>query len=374
MLHIDLARQTLCPLIRATATISRPTDNRPILRNVLLTATEDFLAVSSTNMAVSLWLKIPVGDDLKVYKTGRAVVPSLDLMRVLETSASDRLEIEDKFNRCHIKGEGSKFALVTEDARDFPNITRFAPKAPFVTMPAGTFTSMLDRSVYCAHDERSFFLMHGLLVKASDGQLHLVATNGQRLAVCVEYYASCSTDKIEDEIVIPSKEGITLKKVCGNANDNIDIQWTARSLNIRGPIGEICILAINGSFPDYKRGIPNNSKKIVFDREKLMRLLSQTQVFKSATTTLAKAVITTKKLSLVTLSPDIGEARLDYEIEWEHDPLTLVVNPEFMLAAAKSMKSEHIDFEVEGEMVQTLMREQRDDTMESFCVFAVARQ
>jgi DNA polymerase-3 subunit beta len=375
MLHVELSRKALRPLVKATATVSKPSDNRPILRNVLITATEESLEISATNMVVSLWLKIPVGDDLTVHKTGKVVVPSLDLLRVLETSNSDRLDVENKYSRCHIKGAGSKFALVTEDPRDFPNITRFSTHKPFVTISGSTFSSMLDRSVYCAHDERSFFLMHGLLVKAEDQQLHLVATNGQRLGVCTNYYDSCSReDGLEEEIVIPSNEALNLKKVCADKDAPMDIQWVARSLNVRGPRGEVCILALNGTFPDYRRGIPNNSKKIEFDRERLIKLLSQTQVFKGATTTLARAEFSSQRLSLVTLSPDIGEARLDYEIDWEHDNLKLVVNPEFLLATAKAMRSEKIEFEVEGEMVQTLMREQRDDNMECFCVYAVARQ
>jgi DNA polymerase-3 subunit beta len=376
MLQVEVSKKRLQPLVKAANTIAQPSDSRPILRNLLLTATQDGLEITATDMTISLWLFLPVGDGLAVLGEGKVVVPAYDLMQIIGSIKTNDLRFRDTGSNCLITAGGSRFTTLVEDSRDFPNIHRFSSRKPFVRIKGALLQQMVDRSAYCAHNERSFYLMHGLLVKAESGQLHMAATNGQRLGVCLGKFSECSSsdEDFSAEIVVPADLAIGLKKVVGDPEELVDIQWMARALNVRGSLGEVSLLALNGSFPDYTRGIPSNSKIIEFDRKKLIEVFAQTQVFKAAITALVLMTLESDRLVLSTLVPDAGEAKIEHEHTWPHEPISLVVNPEFILQTARLMKSDRLSFELEDEMTQTLVREQRDDEVDSFCVYAVARR
>ena len=61
-MQADVLTKRLKPLLRSATTIAKPNDNRPILRNVLLTTTEEGLEITATDTITGLWLRVPIKD------------------------------------------------------------------------------------------------------------------------------------------------------------------------------------------------------------------------------------------------------------------------------------------------------------------------
>jgi len=375
MLSVEVTQEALRPLIRSANSVVITSDTRPILRNLLLTATDEGLEIVSSDMTVNMWLFIPVGDDLTVTGEGRVVVPAFDLMQVTGAIKGGKLSIIATPSDCRVEAPGVKFSLLIEDAKDYPNIHRFSLRQPFITVPCKQLREMLDRTTYCAHTERSFYLMHGLLVKADQGKLTMVSTNGQRLGVCTGDYskASAPLDEFSKEIVVPADLVPAFKRVLGEDDESVDIQWMARALNVRGPRGEVSLLGLNGNFPDYRRGVPTNSKFVPLGRLQLIEVFKKTQVFKDAVTPLVLMTLDEDKLILETLVADAGSVKVELQVKWQHPCIKLVVNPQFILQTARIMTGATVVLELEDEMTQTMIKEQRTDLI-CFCVYAVARR
>lgn len=371
-MHVEVSRAVIRSLLKSSCLVARPNDARPILRNVKLQSVTDGLYVISTDTVVSLRFFIPVGDALTVLGEGAVVAVADDMCRVFDEMRSDTVLIQDTGSRCAVNGGGTKYSLVIEDARDFPQVSLFSDAAASIRIKSQTLKEVFARTAYCAHGERSFYLMHGLDIKCEDSTLVVAATDGRRLAV-----ARCAVDedpdRITGEIIIPAETVGAISKVFGDGDEMASLQWTDRTFNIKGTKGCVSVLALRGNFPDYKRGIPNNTKVIEFDRAKLIELMRQTKVFKSANTSLVTMDISKEKIVLRAGDPTMGEFMIEHDVSWEHDPMSLVVNPEFIHQTASASRGQTILFELETPMVQTLLREKRDGGFDSFCVYAVAR-
>ena len=373
-MRIKLPGRVLRNLVKAGVSVIKLNDDRQILRNLLLVATEDGLEITATDTLVGLWLKIPVSDTLKIEKTGRAVVNAQNLQRLVDTVANKDVTLVGGSRNFQVRAKGSRFKMVIEDVNDFPKIARFSLRKPYITLSADLVTKMIARTAFCAHDEASFQLMHGLLVRAAENELRMVATNGQRLAITTLPFSQQSKpEPFECELVIPADLAVTVKRIIGTDTETVDIQWMASFLNFRTTRGEVSVRALAGSYPIYGRGVPNNLEKITLDRKILIEILKQTTAFKSPTTNFVALQLQNDRMVFHSQVDGAGESEVEFEFEFEGDPRGLTINPDFMLQSLAAMRGEDVDLEIGNEMTPTILRE-RGDEMKNFCVYAVVRQ
>ena len=372
-MYVELPRKEIHALAKAAASVAKPSDARPVLRNILLRATDAGFDISATDLTTSLWLHIPTTNGAVVHETGTALVQGQSFQRILSTVKSDTVTLTVDGTLLQVTADRASFEMVTEDASDFPGINRFSSRKPFVTLSAKAFAGLISRVAFCAHTERSHYNMHGVLVKTDSVSVEMAATNGQRLGVATSSITSCS-EQFTDESIVPAASIAAATRVVGDGNDEtVDIQWMSRGLNIRGSRGEVFLLGLSGRFPPYHRSIPANSKSVDLTRNKLVEILKQATALRTSTTSFVDLTLADNKLIFQSTVPDSGNTKIECEGKWEHNPISLVVNPDFLLQSATSMAGEKVVLELEDVNVPTLLREEPGD-LGGFCVFAVARK
>jgi len=373
-MRVKLPGRVLHNAVKAGVSIVSATDERQILRNLFLVATVEGLEITATDTLVGLWLKIPADDSVKIEKEGRAVVNAHNLQRLIDTVANKDVTLVGGPRHFQVNATGSRFKMVIEDVNDFPKIARFSLRKPYITASADLVAKMIARTAFCAHDEASFQLMHGLLVRASDNELRMVATNGQRLAIATTSFDQQSGEEpIDSELVIPADAATAVNRIIGAGTRTVDIQWMASFLNFRTDIGEVSVRALAGKFPVYGRGIPNNLKKVTLDRKTLIEILKQTTAFKSPATNFVALRFADNRITFHSRVDGAGESKIEHEFVWDDEAHSLTINPDFMIQSLVVMRGEDVDLEVGGEMTPTILREHSDD-MKNFCVYAVVRQ
>lgn len=388
-MKIKLPSKTLRSLAKAGNAVAKPTDDRQILRNLLLVATEQGLEVSATDTIVGLWLNVPAGPSVTIEKTGRAVVNSQNFLRTVETMPDRDVTLVATERGFQMTAGGSKFRLLVEDANDFPRLTRFSARKPFVTLDASTVLKMVRRTAFCAHDEPSFQLMHGMLVRATPSEIRMVATNGQRLSVTtlpvpVTESAASSIDGAltearpqTSELVIPADVAVALTRIIGEETKTIDIQWLASFLNARSNLGEISIRALSGCYPPYGRGVPSTLRKLRMNRGELIEILKQTTAIKSPTSNFVSMRFFKDRIVFASIAEGAGDTEVNYEFQLEEneEERSITINPDFMLQTLNSFNSQYVSFEIGDAMTPTIIREEHEtDAPASFCVYAVVRQ
>lgn len=379
-MRAKLDRKQFLGLVKAAASVARAGDDRPVLRNILIEVTETEIVVSATDMTLSLRLSARVGESVEAMAPGRVLVPAQNLQRVISSIYADEILLVQDGNNCMIEAGGNKFSLVTEDPRDFPQLNRFDPTAPSVEIASDKFVGLMNRVVYAAHDERSYFNMHGLLLKVAKGRLTLVATNGQRLAVASSDIAQLANLGEDDglfvaEQVIPADSAAVLTSLTDPSNDeSVHIQWFDKSLRVRAKYGEAIIAALHGGFVPYEMGIPDNNKSLRMRKTELQRLLKQIVAIKSAGIPFMMLTLRDNSMTMQTNVRDAGSTVITETVDWTHDALSVYLNPTFIAETAKNMSSEEVVFKFGGPMDQPVLVEDSASDLESMCVFSVVRE
>jgi len=376
-MKVTLPGRKLRDVVKAAMAVVKTADDRQILRNLFLVATPDGLEVTATDTITSLWQHLPVDESVKVDMPGRAVVNAENIQRLVNTVLHKDVTLVATERGFQVRAKGSRFKLCIEDANDFPRIPRFSSRRPYITIKADLLPKLVARTAYCAHGEASFQLMHGMLMRAVDNELRMVATNGQRLAVSSLAFDQQSDPKtpFAAELVVPADAAATFKKIINDDVETVDIQWMKNFINVRTSLGEVSIRALAGNYPIYTRGIPDDLKSLVLDRKEIFEILRQTTAIKSPTTSFVALQIFKDRMVFSSFAEGAGEAEVEYEHVWDAEDHKLTINPDFMLQTLGVTRGADISFEVGTEMTPTILREQDDKSeINSFCVFAVVRQ
>jgi len=376
-MNITLSGKRLLGAIKAAAGIASTNDDRQILRNVLIAADATGVQITATDTIVSLWLNLPVDDTIIVKKPGRVAVNAQQLLRVLGTIANRNITLSCTPRTCSVTAEGSRFRLCVEDASEFPRIPRFSSRKPFITIPGDLVSKMMSRAAFCAHDEESFQLMHGLLVVAEEKELRMVATNGQRLAIVTSLFdvQNKPEEPFEGALVVPACHAEIVKRIVDKATETMDVQFMASFLNFRTNLGEVSLRALAGNFPPYGMGIPNDLRRLTLDRRDFVEILKQATALKSPTTNFVSLTFDKNKMIFHSIAEGAGESEIEYEFAWDEEPLKLTINPDFMLQTLSAIRGDDVDLEIGTVMTPTILREHDTGVgLKSFCVFAVVRQ
>jgi DNA polymerase-3 subunit beta len=387
---VKLPGRLLQSLVKAGCVVAKPMDERQILRNLLLVATDKGLEVTATDTTVGLWLNVPASETVVIQQPGRAVVNAQHFLKTIETVATKDVTLIGTERSFQINAGGSRFKLCVEDSNDFPKIARFSTRKPFSTVNVDVFQKMLDRTSFCAHNEPSFQLMHGLLVRVVPTELRMVATNGQRLSVTTlamspasapapekgsEPPSDTSDEEQPTEVVIPAEVAGVLKKIIGPNTKTIELQWMTAFFNARTDVGEVSIRALSGCYPMYGRGVPNDLKKLKMDRQDLIDVLKQTTAIKSPTSNFVALAFKKDHIVFSAIAEGAGDTEVTYDYPWEDEEYEITISPDFMLETLTAFRGEHVLFEIGDAMTPTILREMNESgAPESYCVYAVVRQ
>lgn len=378
-MHVTAPGKLLKPVVKAAAAIAPEKDDRQILRNLLLTATSDGLEFAATDLRTNVWLHIPANGELKILKEGSVVVQARNLDQIVRRLASYEITLASRRNGSQfaVRGGKAKHHLPVEATQDFPVLRRFSKLKPSVRVNGAKFMELVKRTAYCAHDNASRFLMHGVLIEVETNRVRLVATNGQRLAVASMSHAGFVTgggkDIVENpKMVLDAKALPGIKSILSGPEDEFELQFMANGMNARSPLGEAHFRSLAGKFPPYRRGIPESGKKIEFTRSELIEFLSHMTLIKNPGSAYVEITFS-RDQGMVARSYVEGEGatQVNKDIDWEDDSLTITTNPIYMLEAVKVMKGENLDLEVLETMRPTVLRERCKDGMECFVVYAV---
>lgn len=379
-MHIEVSRKPLLARVKMTTTIAREGDNRPILRNALIEVT-DKLEISVSNGDVNLWQTVK-GDDVNITRQGRAVVSALNLRNILESTKTSKVELFTKENMLYLVAGGAHFKMVTEPANEFPKLYRFFPDSPFVTLKARKLIGLISRVSFCAHNEQSHYNMHGVLVRIRDKKVTMVATNGQRLGVAsADFEGDQSTN---EEVIVPARDIKNIDKLISSRKKlkdeqdpleaPLDLQLMRGTLSVRGDTGEVTLRTVKGKYPPFEIGVPKNSNVISLDRESLLAALKQATAFQSSAATFMTLQLENGKLTIRSRVRDAGSTLVEQEVDWQHEPISIILNPDFLLETTSKIDGDNVRLEVEKVTNPTLLREDEESDIESFCVFSVVRQ
>jgi DNA polymerase-3 subunit beta len=321
----------------------------PILANVLISAQDDGVSVTATDLEVEMVARA----EISVGQSGEVTIPGrklLDICRALKDKAKVELTVSGE--KATVRSGRSRFTLATLPAGEFPVIEDINAQEQIVLTQASMHKLLEKTHFSMAHQDVRYYL-NGLLLEIGKGHLRAVATDGHRLALCdVEAEGTATAGR---QVIVPRKGVLELQRLVGNEGD---LNLAIGNNHIRAEVGDIRFTTklIDGRFPDYQRVIPKlGENNITADREDLRQALYRAAILSNEKYRGIRMELSGGGLRIQAHNPEQEEAEEEVEVGYDGEAMEIGFNVNYLLDALGALDGETASFQVNDPSSSCLM-------------------
>ena len=328
-------REHLLAALQAAIGVVERRQTMPILANVLLSAKENRLAVTATDLEVEL----VAGAEIKSGSDGAITVPGrklLDICRSLPDGA--RITVAQEGDRVQLRAGKSRFTLSSLPAAEFPVIEEMNVQQT-LDIPQADLKRLLEKTHFSMAQQDVRYYLNGMLLETDGKMLRTVATDGHRLALAETVLATKGKGQ---QIIVPRKGVLELQRLLGNEGA---VSLTIGTNHIRAQIGDIRFTSklIDGRFPEYGRVIPANPPRIVqADRDVLRGALQRTAILSNEKYRGIRLALKGKNLTMQAHNPEQEEAEEEIEVQYDGEDLEVGFNVNYLLDAIAAVEGSEV--------------------------------
>ena len=314
----------------------------PILANIMIEAKDNELILSSTDMDISIIEKI----SCNVTEDGATTINSqilYDIVRKIDDN-SDIEIISNNGKLLTLRSDGSRFSLACLPKEDYPIIEQNNSGID-ISLNSNILFKLIDKTKFAISNEETRYFLNGLYfnVTKEDNEniVTLVGTDGHRLAK----FSHSIEENIEQisGVIIPKKTIYELSKLLSETEDSIKISISSNKIIFF--IGKIIFISklIDGSFPDYKRVIPNDNKYILkINRDKLLSAVDRVSTIANEKSPVIKFKLLENVLNLNTINNESSTASEDLDVNYDGDEIEIGFNSKYIMDIVNNLEDNEI--------------------------------
>ena len=336
-MKITINREELLPALQTVCGVVERRQTLPILSNLLITLSGQFLRLTATDMEVELTATINKNLDV----SGETTLPArklLDICRTLPENASINIDIGN--DRAQVNSKKSRFTLSVLPAREYPLIEMNEVQAEFSTTQ-GKLKSLLDKTAFAMAQQDVRYYLNGLLLELDGKQIRAVATDGHRLALCD------SLNEIEVkqpiQIIVPRKGVLELSRLLKEEEEEVKVQISANHIRVIREDLQFTSKLIDGKFPDYDRVIPEMGKTpVLAEREALRQSLTRASILSNEKYRGVRILLEKGKLKAIAHNPEQEEAEEEIDVDYQGEDIEIGFNVSYLLDALAIIKTPNV--------------------------------
>lgn len=316
----------------------------PILSNVLVTAENDSLKLTTTDLDLTVSCTV----DASIVREGSTTLPVRRLSSIVRELPNSNIEFDvDDKDHAQLECDASFFKIIGMSQEEFPPVS--APAGEYAYhLDQGVLREMLKKCSYAASSDETRYVLNGVYMSFKEGKLTMVATDGRRLAL-VESEVEIAPDA-ETDLILPSK---TVAELEHTLADEGDLRIHAKENQILFEYGTVIVSSklIDGTYPNYRQVIPTQcEQRVAVEREGLLTALKRVSLVTTDKSNAAKLTFHNNQLVVTTNSPEVGEARETLPVKYTGKELSVAFNPEYMMDPLKNLDNDEIYTEFTDEL------------------------
>lgn len=337
-------------LLKALTKVYRavPTKSElPILANVLISAKDNQLKLSATNLSTTITTYIGANVD----EEGAITIPAKLLRDFVNNLGEGVIEISVKNDVMSIKAEAAKSKMHGVSAQDYPDLPEKANSEPGLKLNPGILNEVVNSVAFSAAIDDSRPIFTGVFIKFEDGVLTAAASDGFRLS---EIKVELPDQEITYmEAVIPSKTLLDITRVFSDTEGDVNIYLDDNENLAIFEQGDTLIATriIDGDYPDYTRIIPDGGSTTAhFDTAALLEAAKLSDIFaKEAESALILKITPTGKIELNVTAQEMGDHKgtINAEVTAEEE-IEIGINSKFLIDFLNNAKHEKLIIKTNG--------------------------
>ena len=334
----------------------------PILDNVLISAEDNFLNLSSTDLetAIKLWILT------KIIKKGKVVVPAKFLSSFISLLPNEKITLEEKKQGLFVECKSFKNQIQGFNPEEFPLIPEFK-NLESLEVDNKKFCQGLAQIVDVASPSQSRPEISGIYFIFSKNLLKIVATDSFRLAeknITLE-------EPVKNDIafILPQKPAREIINTLGEKEGKIKIYFSSNQTMFEFPMKEsphpqvqIISRLIEGEYPNYEEIIPKKFKThVIIKRDEFLSQIKAASLFSGKINEVKiKINPQNKEVGISAQDPDIGESQSSIPAKIEGDAIEASFNHKFLTDGLLNIKSSEVIFNL-TKSEEEEKREKKDD-------------
>lgn len=360
-MRLTIERAALLKALTHVQSVVERRNTIPILSNVLLTAQDNVLRLTATDLDIEIAENVYA----TIERAGATSAPAqylYDFVRKLPDQAVVKLEIAGDDPRLSLSAGKARLNLPVLPAPDFPVMPTDALSTRFQIHPT-ELKRLIEKTRFAISTEETRYYLNGIFLHtvAKDGVavLRAVATDGHRLAL-----ADCPAPEGAQGmpgVIVPRKTIQELFRLLDDAADDVEI--AVNEQKVRFLLGDAVLTSklIDGSFPEYARVIPKGNDKILHvDNAAFAKAVDRVSTVSAERSRSVKMALENDRLTLTVNNPDAGVATEELIASYESEPMEIGFNAKYLLDVAGQIGGDQTRFEFADSGSPTLVRDDAD--------------
>jgi DNA polymerase-3 subunit beta len=344
VMEITLSKFELLRELAATQGVVERKTTIPILSNYLFEAAGDKLALTATDLDLSLRTSC----NAKVKKEGSCTIPARKLHDYVKLLPDADITIKLLENHwVSIRCGRSNTKMVGMARSNFPTLPVF-PTANVVKIPSQVLRGMIAKTGFAIANEESRYTLNGALMVLKPESITMVATDGHRLA-----HVERSGEKFEGvsgelKTLVPKKAMDELKSLLDSSEvEAIEFAKDESTLYFRIGPRLLTSRQLTGQFPNYEAVLPkDNNKSINLHGEELSAAIARVAQFADERSRAVRLKLEKGELKLSASSTETGESEDSLETDYNGDALTIGFNAQYILDFLKAVGAGEVKLEL----------------------------
>lgn len=322
----------------------------PVLANVLLTATDDALVLSATDMSIALTETVPC----KGAAPGSLTIGVRNLHAVVKTLKPGPMRIKALDNSwAQLLAGRSEFKLMGLPAGDFPEVPK-PDDVEFASVDAHALADLIAKVIVSVSADEARVNLNGALLERNGETATMVSTDGHRLTK----YAAPVPVGPGHAVIVPRKGLDEVRRVLSRVDGDVEVGFSGKYLFVKTEDFMLSVKLNDVTFPPYAQVIPKDrSMRVSVDRDELAAALRQAVVIAPEKTSVIKLEVGPNFIRLAADNPELGAIKLELPAESDGDQeLSAGFNAQYLLDALTSIDDDRVLLDFQGALDPVTVR------------------
>jgi DNA polymerase-3 subunit beta len=359
-MKIDIVRSEFLKAWQMAERCSSTRSTLSSVGGVFLTADEEKVLLSATDLKTSIRC---VAGGVNVSENGSAILPVKLLGELFKKIPTDRFTIEIKDEKGILVAGRNKTRFSTWFSDDFPKLPQSEGAKHLCDVSARELLRVLVEGSIASSPTDDFPKYLGAcLVQHKDGALRVISTDSRRLSL-----SRCLCEgEGEADLLLPVGSLRELQRLLSSLDDAdalVRILYDGSLTWFQMGGIEFSIRRVDSTFPNYEKILnPNKTTTMLINRSELLSALERIDIVVRSHTRLVVMYFSSGQLKLTGKAPEVGTAMEELDAIIDGESLRAGFNVAFLQDGLKSLGSDDIKMNLNGEAGQmTLHRQDVDD-------------
>ena len=342
-MEITVSKLDLLKELTATQGVVERKTTIPILSNFLFEAAGDRLAITATDLDLSLRTSCAA----KVKKEGACTIPARKFYDYVKLLPDGDITIKLLENHwVNIRSGRSNTKMVGMARSNFPSLPTF-PSAGIVKIPGQVLNTMIAKTIFAISNEESRYTLNGALMVLKPESITMVATDGHRLAHIENGGQKFEGVSGEMRTLVPKKAMAELHSLLQNDGvEAIDFAKDESTLFFRLGGRVLTSRQLTGQFPNFEAVLPrDNTKTVTVKCDEISAAIQRVAQFADERSGAIRLRLDKNEIKVSSSSSESGESEDSIETTYQAEPLVIGFNSGYLLDFLKAASPGEVRFE-----------------------------